>query len=618
MTDKKVLKYLKSSNIISRMLLSDYTNKVLDDILVELGFTADVTYASIYLISNDSSKFEHICDYKSNNMQCEQDFNFLLNELKEKNISIYDDIIYNLTNNKLIKYSQLEDIPVLSKFGMKSILLIPIYYSNDLKGVVWFADSHKARGWEEITLSYLETITGYITAFLKLRDEKSHLEESEKKAKAIINSTTDAVAMFDINGVLSEVNEEFARRFKLKPKDMIGRNSLEFFPPDVAKRREKFVSAVFKSGKPASTEDFREGIWNDYRVYPVKDENDRIFHAVVFARDITRSREAQEKLKLYRQIYNYSKDPIAVIDPDGKYLHRNNAHRELFGYSDDYVIGRSPGIFIGKDTFKEVFSSLSKKGDYSGEVLFKKDTGENIHIELSAFTIKDNDNNIVCHVGIQRDITDRKNAELEKSKSFGKLRRLLMETVTAMTSVVEIRDRYTAGHQKKVSMLASAIAVEMNLPHEQYEGIKMAALLHDIGKVYVPSEILTKPGKLEKVEFDLIKLHVEKGYEILKTISFPWNVADIVNQHHERLNGTGYPNGLKGDEILLGARIIAVSDVIDAMTSTRPYRSAIGLDIALDEISNNKNTLYDPDVVDACINLFKSNKVNLLDDINLM
>jgi len=159
------------------------------------------------------------------------------------------------------------------------------------------------------------------------------------------------------------------------------------------------------------------------------------------------------------------------------------------------------------------------------------------------------------------------------------------DSISAISLVTEARDAYTAGHQRRVTKLAVAIAKEMGFPKDRVEGIKIAALIHDVGKINLPAEILSKPGKLSEIEFGLIKNHPQKGYEILKTIDFPWPVAEIVLQHHEKMNGSGYPRGLKRDEILLEAKIICVADVVEAMSSHRPYRPALGINKALEEIS---------------------------------
>jgi putative nucleotidyltransferase with HDIG domain len=199
----------------------------------------------------------------------------------------------------------------------------------------------------------------------------------------------------------------------------------------------------------------------------------------------------------------------------------------------------------------------------------------------------------------------RKQAEEALQRSYDQLRETFIATVNALASTVEMKDPYTAGHQRWVTRLACAIAKEMNLSEEQIEGIRMAGLIHDIGKINIPAEILTKPGHLSEIQYNMVKIHPQVGCDILKEIKFPWPVAEIVLQHHERMDGSGYPQGFSGTEILLEARILAVADVVEAMASYRPYRAAHGIEKALDEISRNKGTLYDPDVVDVCLKLFE-------------
>jgi len=186
-----------------------------------------------------------------------------------------------------------------------------------------------------------------------------------------------------------------------------------------------------------------------------------------------------------------------------------------------------------------------------------------------------------------------------------KLKRALGNLTSVMVATVESRDPYTAGHQKKVSDLARAIATEMNLPKDSIEGIRIAGSIHDIGKIAIPAQLLSKPTKLTEAEFNVIKSHVQVGYDILKKIDFSWPIAKIVYQHHERLDGSGYPNGLKGDDIILESRIIMVADVVEAMASRRPYRDSLGIESALKEIDSKKNKIYDSKVVDACISIFK-------------
>ncbi|RJQ30395.1 MAG: response regulator [Peptococcaceae bacterium] len=202
------------------------------------------------------------------------------------------------------------------------------------------------------------------------------------------------------------------------------------------------------------------------------------------------------------------------------------------------------------------------------------------------------------------EIARREKVEEELRQSHGKLQSILEGMIQALVSVIEIGDPYTAGHQRRVAQLACAVAVEMNLSGEQLEGIRMAGLIHDIGKIIVPAQILNRPGRLSDLEMGIIKTHSQVSYDILKTIEFPWPVARVALQHHERMNGSGYPAGLSGDEILPEARIMAVADVVEAMSSHRPYRPALGIDKALEEISQNKGILYDSEVVDVCLKIF--------------
>jgi putative nucleotidyltransferase with HDIG domain len=213
-------------------------------------------------------------------------------------------------------------------------------------------------------------------------------------------------------------------------------------------------------------------------------------------------------------------------------------------------------------------------------------------------------NDIAYGIGAIEMRSKREQAEAEVKQSFEKLKKALNGTVYALTEVLQRRDPYTAGHQLRVAQLACAIAQEMGLSEDQMEGIRIAGLLHDIGKISVPSDILSRPGQMTDLETDIIETHAQVGYEILKMIEFPWPVLDAVLQHQERVDGSGYPAGLSGDKIILEARILAVADVIEAMSSHRPYRPTLGMDRALAEITDNRGIRFDPAVVDACLRLF--------------
>ena len=207
--------------------------------------------------------------------------------------------------------------------------------------------------------------------------------------------------------------------------------------------------------------------------------------------------------------------------------------------------------------------------------------------------------------GLEEVKLDYKQVDKKLKQSFKKLQKIIEGTANIITKVVETRDPYTIGHQQKVSKLATAIAQEMKLTQEKIKGTKIASLVHDIGKVNLPTEIISKPDKLIEVEFNLVKNYPRVGYDILRKVDFPWPIAEIVFQHQEKIDGSGYPRGLKGNEICIEAKILGVANVVEAMTSYKSYRPALSIDEALTEISKNKNILFDPEVVDTCLKLFK-------------
>jgi putative nucleotidyltransferase with HDIG domain len=227
-------------------------------------------------------------------------------------------------------------------------------------------------------------------------------------------------------------------------------------------------------------------------------------------------------------------------------------------------------------------------------------------------SFKEQENKILLKIAnnLSNDIRGLK-LEIQLKDTMKQLQRALYETIDAITLMSEIKDPYTSGHQKRVAIISSAIATELGLSKDAIDGIYVAGLLHDVGKISVPNDILAKPGKLNEGEFIIIKNHPIVSYTILEHIEFPWPIASIVNQHHERIDGSGYPYGIQGNEMSIGSRILSVADVVEAMTAHRPYRPALGLKKALSEIENNKGILYDREITEACVKVFKEKKVKL-------
>ncbi|MBW2337334.1 MAG: HD domain-containing protein [Deltaproteobacteria bacterium] len=227
-----------------------------------------------------------------------------------------------------------------------------------------------------------------------------------------------------------------------------------------------------------------------------------------------------------------------------------------------------------------------------------------LHSELESLVEKRTAELVESNKLLKSEVENRKQIQLELEQSFANLKKVTDATIQAIALTVEKRDPYTSGHQRRVAKLTRAIAEAIGLSEDQIEGAHVAASIHDIGKISLPAEILSKPIQLSEIEISLIQAHAQAGYDILKGLDFPWPIADIIIQHHERMDGSGYPRGLSGDRISIEARIIGVADVVETMSSHRPYRPSMGIEKALEEITLNSGTLYDSQVVDACLNIF--------------
>ena len=352
-------------------------------------------------------------------------------------------------------------------------------------------------------------------------------------------------------------------------------------------------------------------VWTEVNISVIRDENQQPLGILGVTRDIAERKQAEEALRdseeQYRLVVENAKESIFIVQ-DIKIVFVNPAAIGMAGYSKEILTSKSFTDFVHPDDLNMVVDYHTRriKGEevppvYSFRVIGQD--GTVIWCELNAAVIQWKGK--PATLAFLTNITQRKKADDELQKTLERLKQAFGSIVGVMVSAVEMRDPYTAGHQLRVSNLACAIASEMGLPNDKIEGLRMAGLIHDIGKLSIPAEILSKPTKLTDIEFSLIKEHSKNGYEMLKNVESPWPLAQIVYQHHERMNGSGYPRNLKGDEILMEARIITVADVVEAMASHRPYRPTLGIEATLEEIEKNKGILYDNDVADACLRLFR-------------
>jgi len=334
---------------------------------------------------------------------------------------------------------------------------------------------------------------------------------------------------------------------------------------------------------------------------------------IASAIDVTDKKKAEKELKIqknyFKSLFDNSPSAIALLDGEDKVLQINKSFHELFKYSFDEVKGKHIKDLIALENHKDEAESFSQK-ILRGEIV-KPDTvmqskdGALIDVHVSGGPISE-DGKIIGVFALYNDIRKRKKVEKELKNSFCKLTEILSGTVSALSETVEKRDPFTAGHQRRVSQLAIAIGKEKSFSDDRLNILKIASALHDIGKIHVPAEILNKPVGLSEYEMALVKNHAQVGYEILKSVDFPGPVAKIVSQHHERINGSGYPHGLKGKNMILESKILGVADVVEAMSSRRPYRDAHSIEIALNEIRKYKGILYDPEIVAICMYLFEN------------
>ena len=429
-----------------------------------------------------------------------------------------------------------------------------------------------------------------------------------------------AIIITDELGKITSVSSSIVYFIGLSPKELIGRSIYEFVDEkDLPKAKECLLKCLSKDGGPVT---MAYQILNPQKKSKnlvlatyhgaLKDVNPK--DIAISWSDISEGLKARQELERERTRLQYlfygNPEAIALTDKNNFIVEANDSFCKLFGYDKEEVRGKHVDEIVAKDSpyFEEAshLSSLVTSGEAIDlESIRKKKDGTFFEVAITGIPVKFGDEFFGIYA-IYRDISDRKRTERKLKEYVDYLEGAWIQTISALGSALEQKDPYTAGHQRRVAELAKAIALKLQLTEDDVKALYMASLVHDIGKIRVPAEILTKPSKLAFEEYELVKTHPRVGFEILKDIEFPWPIAEIVYQHHEKLDGSGYPRGLRGSEIHPLALILTVADVVEAMVSNRPYRKALPVETALAEIEALKGMHFDPWVVEACSSLLKS------------
>ena len=443
------------------------------------------------------------------------------------------------------------------------------------------------------------------------------LQKSEEKFRKLFEEHSSGMLVVDpVTTNIIDANRAAASFYgwsieELKQKSL---QQINLLSPDVLMKEIEKTLGSSSQNRFSVCQRRADGSVRDVEVFTNRIEiaGKALLYAVIH--DITERKQVEQSLELsemmFRSIAEQISEIIFVTNPSGVTTYASPAVETITGYKPDEVMGHRFIEFLAEEDIERAISSfqedLKTKKDSTLEFRYKKKDGSIFYAELHVQYYENQG-----FIGLIRDITNRKAAEKKLNDSLMQLEHMMNGTLHAIANIVDAHDPYTAGHERHVGIIASDIAREMGWLEEKCKNLQLIGLVHDIGKISIPAEILSKSGRLSPIEYDFVKTHAEQGYNILKDIEFPVPIAQIILEHHERMDGSGYPRGLKGDETLPESRILAVADVLEAMSSHRPYRSSLGIDAAISEIETQRGILFDTEVVDAILHLVREKKYQL-------
>ncbi len=620
--------------------------------------------AHIALFSEDDKEFVYADEWlktgvKLNGFMIEHHNKYslehLIDELRKKD--------YLLLNN--IQSSQgysWIDKELLTSNGIQYFLLLPLKYNNKLIGLMDFYSLKDITDINEDNILLFRAIAHILSNALIRRNMVNALKESENYYRTIFDSTGTAKVIIEKDNIISKANAECESIFGMSKEELIGKKWTDYFNNKNVEHIENRSKTILTSTKYITK--YRNQLGKVLTLIINANQIPETESTIITLYDVSelyRVKRALQTISACNMAMIHATNEIEliqtvcdkIIDVGGYHMTwvgyvANDEMRTIYpvayaghegGYLKDIniqvnhpVLGNGPFGRAAKTRKAVIIKSFAEDETFAPWRERAMNIGGRSMIAFPLFIGNEEPFGVLGIGSNQEDVFDdeevsvlaemtsdltygimslRARAERDKNAkqlecNLNKMHTLLNQTVASLSNVVEMRDPYTAGHQRKVAQVSTAIAKELGISDDEAEGIFIAATIHDIGKVKIPSEILNKPGKLTYLEFEIIKGHSQAGYDIVKDTNYPWPIADYILQHHEKIDGSGYPQGLKGEDIILGARIITVADVVEAMAHHRPYRPALGLDKALEEITQNRGIKYDSDVVDACLRVFSN------------
>jgi PAS domain S-box-containing protein/putative nucleotidyltransferase with HDIG domain len=501
----------------------------------------------------------------------------------------------------------------LETLKLHSLAGFPVVAEGRLLGVVSLENVPKGVLSPETDFPLIASISRVIGKTLALLEAEEDLRTAKNMYRDIVEKQSELIVRFAPDRTITFCNHAYARYFGGEPEDFGGRNLESVFSVNfdhLSKLTPESPQSTVEKRIAMPDGSERWHVWHDTGLFDAKGALKEIQAVGWDMTELKTAKQAHENERR-RSLALFENSPEAILASwDGiRIAEANRAFYRMTGLSHEDVIGKPlreilfPGTGENSLNIERILDRANSGEPVVEEGALEARSGR-LFLSLLLLPVR---NKAKSGRGVYlffRNLTALNEKENQLLTSMKKLHTAFSQTVEVLALAVEGRDPYTAGHQKRTAMLSLAVARRMGLDENTCEGVYLAAAIHDVGKISVPTEILSRPGKLHDIEFALVKTHAEEGYNILKKVDFPWRIAEIVRQHHERLDGSGYPQGLKGHDILLEAKIVGLADTVEAMGSHRPYRPSLGIDAALRFVEEGKGTLFDKDAVDACRRLF--------------